>query len=73
VTSGGPQEPTINGVTYIIPELEGGGTDVQIVQARKSDPDNDDVHVCHIDKSGAGAQLESRNEVLHLTRAGQWC
>ena len=71
MTSGGPQEHTINGVTYIITELEGGATDVQIVQARKSDPDNHDVDVCHVDKSGAAAQLESRNEVLHLTRAGQ--
>ena len=71
VTSGGPQEHTIQGVTYIITELEGGATDIQIVQARKSDPDNNDVDVCHIDKTGNTAQLESRNEVLHLTRAGE--
>ena len=71
VTSGGPQEHTITGVTYIINELEGGATDVQIVQARKSDPDNNDVDVCHIDKTGNAAQLESRNEVLRLSRAGQ--
>jgi hypothetical protein len=71
VTSGGPQDHTINGVTYIITELEGGATDVQIVQARKSDPDNNDVDVCHIDATGNAAQLESRNEVLHITRAGQ--
>jgi hypothetical protein len=71
VTSGGPQENTITGVTYVINELEGGATDVQIVQARQSDPDNNDVDVCHIDKSGNAAQLESRNEILHLTRAGQ--
>jgi len=57
-------------VTYIINELEGGATDVQIVQARH-DPDNNDVDICHIDKSGNSAQLESRNESLHLTRAGQ--
>jgi hypothetical protein len=71
VTSGGPQDHTITGVTYIITELEGGATDVQIVQKRKSDPDNNDVDVCHIDKTGNTAQLESRNEVLGLTRAGQ--
>jgi hypothetical protein len=71
VTSGGPQDHTITGVTYIITELEGGATDVQIVQARKSDPDNNDVDVCHIDKTGNTAQLESRTEVLGLTRAGQ--
>jgi hypothetical protein len=71
VTSGGPQEHTITGVTYIINELEGGATDVQIVQARKSDPDNNDVDICHIDKTGNAAQLESRNEVLRLSRAGQ--
>ena len=71
VTSGGPQDHTITGVTYIITELEGGATDVQIVQARKSDPDNNDVDVCHIDKTGNAAQLESRTEVLGLTRAGQ--
>jgi hypothetical protein len=71
VTSGGPQEHTITGVSYIINELEGGTTDVQIVQARKTDPDNNDVDVCHIDKSGNAAQLESRNEILHLTRTGQ--
>ena len=70
VTSGGPQEHTINGVSYVITELEGGATDVQIVQARH-DPDNNDVDVCHIDKTGNAAQLESRNEVLRLTRAGQ--
>jgi len=69
--SGGPQQHTESGVTYIITELEGGATEVQIVQARKSDPDNNDIDVCHIDKTGNGAQLESRNEVLHLTRAGQ--
>lgn len=71
ITSGGPQEHTITGVTYVINELEGGATDVQIVQARKSDPDNNDVDVCHIDKTGNAAQLESRNEVLRLSRAGQ--
>src|SRR5580704_17669275 len=71
VTSGGPTDHTITGVTYIINELEGGTTDVQIVQARKTDPDNNDVDVCHIDKSGNAAQLESRNEILHLTRTGQ--
>ena len=70
VTSGGPQDHTISGVTYIINELEGGAIDVQIVQARH-DPDNNDVDICHIDKSGNSAQLESRNESLHLTRAGQ--
>jgi len=69
--SGGPQQHTESGVTYIVTELEGGATEVQIVQARKSDPDNNDIDVCHIDKTGNGAQLESRNEVLHLTRAGQ--
>jgi hypothetical protein len=68
VTSGGPTDHTITGVTYIINELEGGTTDVQIVQARKSDPDNNDVDVCHIDKTGNTAQLESRSEMLHLTR-----
>src|SRR5277367_7157147 len=47
VTSGGPQDHTITGVTYIINELEGGATDVQIVQARKSDPDNNDVDIAH--------------------------
>ncbi len=71
VISGGPQEHTITGVTYIINELEGGATDVQIVQARKSDPNNNDVDVCHIDKTGNAAQLESRNEILRLSRVGQ--
>ena len=71
VISGGPQAHTETGVSYIIHELEGGATDVQIVQARKSDPDNNDVDICHIDKTGNTAQLESRNEILHLTRASQ--
>ena len=71
VTSGGPQEHTVTGVTYIIQELEGGATDVKVVQARKSDPDNNDVDICHIDATGNTAQLESRTEVLHLTRASQ--
>ena len=70
VISGGPQEHTETGVTYIINEIEGGATDVSIVQARH-DPDNNDVDVCHIDKTGNDARLESRNEVLHLTRAAQ--
>jgi hypothetical protein len=71
VISGGPLQHTETGVTYVINELEGGATDVQIVQARKGDPDNNDVDVCHIDKTGNAAQLESRNEILRLTRAGQ--
>ncbi len=70
VISGGPQNHTINGVSYVINELEGGATDVQIVQAVK-DPDNNDVDVCHIDKTGNAAQLQSRNEILTLSRAGQ--
>jgi hypothetical protein len=69
--SGGPQEHTETGIRYIITELEGGATDVQIVQRRKSDPNSDDVDVCHIDSKGDAASLESRNEILHLTRIGQ--
>ncbi|HTY55622.1 MAG TPA: hypothetical protein VMB26_10500 [Candidatus Binataceae bacterium] len=71
VVSGGPQEHTETGIKYIINELEGGATDVQIVQARKGDPDNNDVDVCHIDSTGNSAQLESRNELVDLTRIGQ--
>ena len=68
--SGGPQEHTVNGVSYIIQELEGGATTVQIVQPRKSDPDNNDVDVCHVDPTGNNAQLESRDTVIQLTRSG---
>lgn len=68
--SGGPREHTETGVTYYVQELESGATDVKILQARKGDPDNNDVDVCHIDPTGNSAQLESRTELLHLTRAG---
>lgn len=70
IISGGPQSHTINGVSYVITELEGGATTVQIVQAIK-DPDNNDVDVCHVDKTGNAAQLQSRNEILTLSRAAQ--
>jgi hypothetical protein len=70
LVSGGPQDHTVNGVSYIIQELEGGATTVQIMQPRKSDPDNNDVDVCHVDPTGNSAQLESRNTVIQLTRAG---
>lgn len=66
--SGGPQEHTETGVRYFIQELQGGATDVRVLQARKGDPDNNDVDLCHIDPTGNTAQLESRNEMLHLTR-----
>jgi hypothetical protein len=68
VISGGPQTHSETGVTYFVQELEGGATDVQIHQARKGDPGNDDVDVCHIDPTGNAAQLESRTEMVHLTR-----
>ena len=68
--SGGPQEHTVNGVSYVVQELEGGATTVQIMQPRKSDPDNNDVDVCHVDPTGNAAQLESRNTVIQLTRSG---
>jgi len=68
--SGGPQDHTETGIKYIIQELEGGATEVQIVQARQGDPDNNDVDVCHLDSGGNTAQLESRSEELHLTRVG---
>jgi hypothetical protein len=66
--SGGPKEHTETGVTYFIQELEGGGTEVQVLQARKGEPNNNDVDVCHIDPTGNSAQLESRSELLHLIR-----
>jgi hypothetical protein len=65
---GGPQEHTETGVKYFIQELQDGATDVRVLQARKGDPDNNDVDLCHIDPTGNTAQLESRNEMLHLTR-----
>ena len=70
VISGGPQEHTETGVTYFIQELESGATDVQIHQARKDGGANDDIDVCHLDATGNTAQLESRTEMLHLTRIG---
>jgi hypothetical protein len=71
VISGGPHEHTETGITYIIQELEGGGTQVSIVQARKGDPDNNDVDVCHVDSTGKSARLESRNQTLSLARLGE--
>lgn len=71
VISGGPQEHTETGIKYVIQELEGGATQVSIVQARKGDPDNNDVDVCHVDSTGNSAVLESRNQTLRLTRAGE--
>ena len=71
VISGGPQEHTETGVKYYIQELEGGGTDVQIMQPRKGDQASNDIDVCHIDPTGNVAQLESRTEMLHLTRITQ--
>jgi hypothetical protein len=69
--SGGPQQHAETDVTYSIQELEGGATEVRVLQTGRGDPDNNDVDVCHIDPTGNTAQLESRNELLHLTRAGQ--
>ncbi len=66
--SGGPQDHTETRVKYFIQELQGGATDVRVLQARKGDPDNNDVDLCHIDPTGNTAQLESRNEMLHLSR-----
>jgi hypothetical protein len=66
--SGGPREHTETGIKYFIQELEGGATDVRVLQPRKGDPDNNDIDLCHIDPTGNKAQLESRNEILHLTR-----
>jgi hypothetical protein len=66
--SSGPQDHTETGIRYFVQELEGDATDVRVLQARKGDPDNNDVDSCHIDLTGNTAQLESRTEMLHLAR-----
>ncbi len=58
------------GVEYSIQELEGGATDVRILQPRKGDTVKD-IDVCHIDSSGQRAQLESATEVVDLARIEQ--
>ena len=70
VISGGPKDHTISGVSYVITELEGGANEVRVVQP-VHDPDNNDVDLVHIDKTGNAAQLESRNEILKLSRVAQ--
>jgi hypothetical protein len=64
---GSAAEHKETGVEYSIQELQGGATDVRILQPRSGDTTRD-IDVCHIDPSGKKAQLESATEVLDLTR-----
>jgi hypothetical protein len=56
-----------SGVEYSIQELEGGASDVRILQPRKGDTTRD-IDTCHIDASGNRAQLESATELIDLAR-----
>jgi hypothetical protein len=64
---GSTAEHKETGVEYSINELEGGATEVQILQPRSGDTTRD-IDICHVDPSGKKAQLESATEVLDLAR-----
>jgi hypothetical protein len=66
--SGGAQDHVESGVQYSVQQLEGGAIDVRILQPRKGDS-SADIDVLHIASDGNTAQLESRTELVDLTRA----
>jgi len=70
VISGGAADQVETGIDYSVQELEGGATDVRILQPRKGDT-SADIDVLHIAAGGNTAQLESRTEMVDLTRVPQ--
>jgi len=69
VITGGAQNHVETGIDYSVQELEGGATDVRILQPAKGDT-SADIDMLHIAPDGNSAQLESRSELVDLTRAG---
>ena len=68
VISGGTANQTETNIDYSVAGLENGATDVRILQSRKGDT-SADIDTLHIAPDGKTAQLESRTEVVDLTRA----
>lgn len=68
VISGGAANQTESNIDYSVAGLESGATDVRILQSRKGDT-SADIDTLHIAPDGNTAQLESRTEVVDLTRA----
>jgi hypothetical protein len=68
IISGGAANRVESGIDYSVQQLEGGATDVRILQPRKGDT-SADIDVLHIAADGKTAQLESRTETVDLTRA----
>ncbi|MHB8382232.1 MAG: hypothetical protein ACYDC3_07815 [Candidatus Binataceae bacterium] len=68
VISGGTANQTESNIDYSVAPLEGGATDIRILQPRKGDT-SADIDTLHIAADGKTAQLESRTEVVDLTRA----
>jgi hypothetical protein len=68
--TGGPNQHLETGVTYSVQELESGAVDVRILQQRPG-ATSADIDFFHIAAGGNTAQLESRTELIDLSRAPQ--
>ncbi len=67
VISGGAADQTENNIDYSVGGMDSGATNVRILQSRKGDT-SADIDTLHIAPDGKTATLESRTEVVDLTR-----
>lgn len=65
--SGGAANQTETNIDYSVGGMDGGATNVRILQSRKGDT-SADIDTLHIAPDGKTATLESRTEVVDLTR-----
>ncbi len=68
IITGGSQDRVETNIDYSVQELESGAADVRILQPRKGDT-SADIDFLHIAPDGKTATIESRSEVVDLTRA----
>lgn len=70
VISGGGADQTEHNIDYSVSGMDSGATNVRILQSRKGDT-SADIDTLHIAPDGKTATLESRTEVVDLTRIEQ--
>lgn len=70
VISGGSADQTEHNIDYSVGGMDSGATNVRILQSRKGDT-SADIDMLHIAPDGKTATLESRTEVVDLTRAAE--